>query len=91
MLCDKGHLELKIPALQAGPQSWSHTVSFPLDRSLYHVTDEVVESLCREALQRTGGRRNEAARMLGISRNSLYRYMTRLGLMPETGTESEPS
>jgi DNA-binding NtrC family response regulator len=36
--------------------------------------------LIREALERSGGNRSEAARLLGISRNGLALKMDRLGL-----------
>jgi len=87
MLWDKGRFELAISFLEKSNENWSYSVGFPLDRSLHEVTDELVESLCRAALRRSGGRKQEAARILGISRNSLYRYMKRLGLPLESGTQ----
>jgi DNA-binding NtrC family response regulator len=36
----------------------------------------------REALQRTGGRRGETARQLGLTRQGLIKLMVRLGLEP---------
>jgi PAS domain S-box-containing protein len=86
MLWDKGSFELTAPLLCKVPDDWSHQVDFPRDRSLHDVTDEVIELLCKEALLRCEGRRKDAARMLGISRNSLYRYMKRFGFTLENGT-----
>ncbi|MFZ5864486.1 MAG: sigma 54-interacting transcriptional regulator [Thermodesulfobacteriota bacterium] len=86
MLWDKGRFELSIPVLDKAPQDWSHQVSFPLERSLHDVIDEIAELLCKEALERSDGRRKQAAQVLGISRNSLYRYMKRFGIAPASGT-----
>ncbi|MBI5250876.1 MAG: sigma 54-interacting transcriptional regulator [Desulfomonile tiedjei] len=88
MLWDKGRFELIIPMLAKGPQDWSHAVSFPRGRSLHQVTDEITELLCKEALHRCKGKRKEAAQILGISRNSLYRYMKRFSIEPEIGTDN---
>ncbi len=59
---------------------WSFTISFPSDRSLNDVTKEVKSSLVNEALRRSGGSRQGAARLLGISRYSLKHYMKSLDL-----------
>lgn len=88
MLWDKGRFELSIPMLEKAPQDWSHSVGFPLGRSLHDVTDEIIELLCREALNRSAGERKMAAHILGISRNSLYRYMKRFGIALDNGTEN---
>jgi len=37
----------------------------------------------RDALHRTGGRRGETARQLGLSRQGLIKLMIRLGLEPD--------
>jgi DNA-binding NtrC family response regulator len=50
------------------------------------VTDEVIKSLCLEALRRCEGNRRCAARTLGIARDSLYRHMKRFGIGPEDRT-----
>jgi len=88
MLWDKGRFDLTIPAVGAGQEDWWCKISFPEGRCLHDVIDEIIRSLCHEALHRCGGRRKAAARLLGISRNSLYRYMRRLGFSLENGTES---
>lgn len=61
-------------------------VHFPEEGALQEVTDAVVKALCLEALRRTGGNKREAARILGISRNSLYRYLSRVGISFDFGT-----
>ncbi|MCX5871777.1 MAG: hypothetical protein NTY51_00855, partial [Deltaproteobacteria bacterium] len=47
------------------------------------MTDEVIKSLCLEALRRCDGNRRCAARTLGIARDSFYRYMKRFGIRRE--------
>jgi two-component system, NtrC family, response regulator AtoC len=90
MLSDGQSLKLTLPALTASAQAWSVTSTFPLaGRTLHDVTDEVIESLCSEALRRAGGNRRSAARILGISRDSLYRYLKRFGLERENRTTDE--
>jgi DNA-binding NtrC family response regulator len=61
---------------------------FPLSeqRSLPNVLDDVTRSLCLRALEQTRGNKKEAAQVLGISRNALYRNLKRLGLMFASGT-----
>jgi DNA-binding NtrC family response regulator len=47
---------------------------------LHDVTDEVIKSLCLEALRRCEGNKRCAAPVVGISRDSLYRHMKRFGI-----------
>ena len=79
-----------LPASGADPEEWQHKIHFPEDRSLHHVMDEVISALCKEALRRTGGAKNRAAEILGISRDSLYRYMKRFN-DSEDAADSTPS
>jgi two-component system, NtrC family, response regulator AtoC len=92
MLSEGKNLKLTLPALTASAQAWSSTSTFPLGgRTLHDVTDEVIESLCVEALRRTEGNRRRAARLLGISRDSLYRHLKRFGLERENRATDEAS
>jgi DNA-binding NtrC family response regulator len=84
MLWDKGELELKIPTLDK--PSWLRPPAHTPEAGLHTVTDQITHTLCKEALVSSGGNRKEAARILGISRNSLYRYMKRFGML-ENDTE----
>ncbi len=47
------------------------------------VTRELKASLVSEALRRTGGCREDAARLLKISRHSLKHYIKSFGLCPD--------
>jgi len=88
MLWDEGYFTVALPLREARPESWSYHVSFPADRSLHDLTDEVAQSVVREALRRSGGKRAEAARLLRVSRGALYRYMKGFGITRENGTPS---
>ncbi len=59
---------------------WTFATDFPEDRSLNDVSRELKRSLVLEALRRSGGNRVGAARLLGISRNSLNHYLKTLGI-----------
>jgi PAS domain S-box-containing protein len=59
---------------------WSHTVTLEHGRGLRSVLDEVTKSLCLEALQRCQGNKKSAANLLGIARDSLYRYLKEFGI-----------
>ncbi len=92
MLSEGKSLRLSLPALTASAQAWSITSTFPVaGRTLHSVTEEVIESLCVEAMRRSGANRRKAARLLGISRDSLYRYLKRFGLERESRTTDESS
>jgi PAS domain S-box-containing protein len=81
ILSDGQSLNISIPSTDPSEQSWSHVSSFPMDeQTLHDVTDEVIKSLCLEALRRCEGNRRCAARVLGIARDSLYRHMKRFGI-----------
>jgi len=86
MLWGKGDFKLAIPGLDKSRDRHTETQRLPLDRGLRQVTDEITRNLCEEALRVSGGNRRAAARMLKISRNSLYRYLKRYGLWHDNGT-----
>ena len=90
MLSDGRSLSLTLPSGKTSPQDWSHVCSFPAhEGTLHDVTDEVIKSLCLEALRRCAGNRRCAARTLGIARDSLYRYMKRFGIESESQTADQ--
>jgi DNA-binding NtrC family response regulator len=91
MFSDGHNLNVALPSVGASQQSWSHVSSFPVhERTLHDVTDEVIKSLCLEALRRCDGNRRCAARILGIARDSLYRHMKRFGIGHEDRAKDEP-
>ncbi len=91
IVSDGRSLSLTLPSVQQSPHDWSHVSSFPVqERTLHDVTDEVIKSLCLEALRRCEGNRRCAARTLGIARDSLYRHMKRFGITSENQTKDEP-
>jgi PAS domain S-box-containing protein len=66
---------LGLPAADKGLcEDWCFTISFPSHKSVAEVFDEVKQALAEEALRRSGGSRKKAAGLLGISRDSFYRY-----------------
>jgi PAS domain S-box-containing protein len=67
-------------------EDWHLKVRFPSDRTLNAIVDDLVESLCTEALRRSNGSRKEAARLLGISRDSIHRYIRRFRTKSENLT-----
>ena len=87
MLSKGSKLQVEIPSqtVTAGRQ-WMHEVRFPDNNSMPDTIEEVTRALCAEALRRAGGSKKEAALLLGISRQSLYRYMTGQDGLIETAT-----
>ncbi|MFH0823146.1 MAG: sigma 54-interacting transcriptional regulator [Pseudomonadota bacterium] len=84
------NLHFALPSIDATHEDWFHRSVFPVhERTLHDVTDEVIKSLCLEALRRCDGNRRRAARMLGIARDSLYRHMKRFGIGHEDQTKDE--
>ncbi|MBI4965951.1 MAG: sigma 54-interacting transcriptional regulator [Desulfomonile tiedjei] len=83
MLSDGEYLTISLPAAGANSSDWSYHLRFQSNRTLHDMTDEVIQWLCVEGLRRTGGSKKKAASLLGISRDSLYRYMKRFGIERE--------
>ena len=88
MLSKGAKLEVEIPSIHTGPLEWSHEVTFPDRANLQDIIDQVTRSLCVEALRRSTGNRKEAAELLGISRQSLYRYIKSQTSLSEPGTRT---
>lgn len=58
---------------------WSFSTNFPVDRSLNDVAKDLKRAMVYEALRRCNNSPTRAARLLGISRNSLNHYIKTLG------------
>jgi DNA-binding NtrC family response regulator len=83
ILSPDGRLSLELPAAQPNsPEDFFQMRLFP-GLSLQEATDELAKSLCLNALRVCKGNKKAAALMLGISRDSLYRLLRRLGLKTE--------
>jgi PAS domain S-box-containing protein len=59
---------------------WYWTVGFPPPESINEAVNNMRRRMIAEALRRSGGNKQEAARLLGISRFSLRRQMQTLGM-----------
>jgi DNA-binding NtrC family response regulator len=66
--------------LGEGPGEWSFTTNFPDGRSIHDVAADLKRSLIEEALRRSGGNKQEAGRLLGITRHALAHQSKFLGL-----------
>ncbi len=86
MLSKGSKLRIEIPSQHTGPREWSYEVRFPDNHNLPNTIEEVRRTLCAEALRRAGGSKKEAAVLLGIPRQSLYRYITGEQALIETAT-----
>ena len=56
-------------------------------RTLRDVTEEITKHMCADALRRCNGNKREAAKLLGIARDSLYRYLRQFGMLSDNGAE----
>lgn len=81
----------RIQTPQLRPESshtrWVLQTPFPQRQSLNDVAKDVKRALIREALRRTSGSRQDAARLLNISRYALRRQMQSLGFMDRNDDE----
>jgi len=80
MLSAGAKLDLMLPSMHAASNEWSFEIGFPDSRSLAELLDDITANICKEALRRTEGSRKDAATLLGISRQSLYRHLKTHGL-----------
>jgi PAS domain S-box-containing protein len=81
ILCGKGKIRPVDLVLNAKLKpvddkgDWSLTLRFPANESLNEVTNHVKRLMVIEALRRSGGKRTVAARLLGLTPDSLKHYM----------------
>ncbi len=85
MLWNGERFEPKLPQPK-NEEAWADDLPFPSYWTLREVTDEITKNMCMEALRRTGGNKKETAKVLGISRDALYRYIRRFGIEPDVLT-----
>lgn len=78
MLSGDRRLKISLPSTASGKKDWCPRLEFPEEGTLHDVVDQVIEALCVEALRRSAGNRKKAAKLLGISRDSLYRFLKRV-------------
>ena len=77
---DEGDFDLPGEQLAAGAPAPAAEPGDPDDLNLKRATDALERRLILKALDRAGGNRAEAARLLGIGRPNLYAKMRELGL-----------
>lgn len=78
MLWTGGPFEVNLSGFEQATQGWSRLVNQVQQQSLQEVVEEVAHSLCEHTLLVTGGNKKETARRLGISRDTLYRYLKKM-------------
>lgn len=87
MLSRRGRFRLWLSLSDEPREDWNLRIEFPHDKGLREINDEVRQALCIEALRRTRGNQKEAAKILGISRDSMHRLARRYGLKRGNLTE----
>jgi PAS domain S-box-containing protein len=83
MLSGDGSLALDLPERSDTQPEGDMRVSLFPGQTLKEAVDDVTRFLLLEALKATGGNAKEAARRLGLSRDSIYRHFKRLGISRE--------
>jgi DNA-binding NtrC family response regulator len=85
MLSSDDRLVISMPSSKT-MDDWHFTVGFPETKDLHDLSSQLIKELCLEALRRSRGERKKAAALLGISRDSLYRFMKNFGIKSENRT-----
>jgi PAS domain S-box-containing protein len=83
-----GRFRLASPAVKLGSEHRSYPVPYVPGKTLRAVTDEVTKAVCTEVLRQCRGNKKEAARVLDISRDALYRYIRRMGIKSDNMTRT---
>lgn len=82
ILWEGGRLSLAIEGEEDVTQSSGIRVRYQLGKPLHEAHDEVTSYFVEEALHHTQGVKKKAAHLLGISRDSFYRYVRKLKRKP---------
>jgi two-component system response regulator AtoC len=80
MLSPRGTMSIASLELTEDEQDWAYRLRFPESQSLNEVIEEAKRAVIVEALRRSAGKRQAAARLLGISRNALFHHMKSLSV-----------
>lgn len=83
-----GTLRLDVPSISSDAHQWVVKIPFPPGKHMTELAKELAKKICIEAIKRSGGNRSAAASSLGVSRDTLYRYL-RSGLGAGDGDEGE--
>ncbi len=83
ILWRKGPFHLELPHCETCSDEWSYTVYHDPDQTFHHILEGVGIALCTRALRVCQGNKKEAARLLQVSRETLYRYIRKLSCEPK--------
>jgi two-component system nitrogen regulation response regulator GlnG len=91
--------ELREPGAASIEGHWTAALRREVEKALMRGESPVMDALTREfektliakALEHTGGRRIEAATLLGIGRNTITRKIAELGIEEKNGRGPEPA
>ena len=89
--------ELRMAGAAAGEAHWTAALRSAAEKALIRGESQIMDALTREfektliakALEHTGGRRIEAATLLGIGRNTITRKIAELGIEEKSGRVAE--
>jgi DNA-binding NtrC family response regulator len=73
-----GAFRLELPQTEKAADAWSYTVRHLPNQTFHDVVENVATALCGHALEICHGNKKGAARLLQISRETLYRYLRKL-------------
>jgi DNA-binding NtrC family response regulator len=80
MLSDSGRINLSSLGASGDQENWTYMVNFPQTKSIHDITRDLKRALILEALRRSRGNKQEAARSLGVSRHAFAHQMKASGL-----------